>query len=129
VKTKGVKNRSHCPLNCAVECFGDRWSLLVVREIIAKGRRTFSQLLGMEEGISTGTLSDRVAMLQDQGIVTRKAREDDRRSVEYGLTPKGKELEPVLSEIVTWVTNNQMTDAAAEAVDSAPRARSRSKNK
>ena len=110
------KPRSLCPLNCAVEFFGDKWSLLIVREIFFKGHRTFSQLLGMEEGISTGTLTDRITMLQDKGIIRRKSRKDDRRSVEYSLTSKGRALEPVLVEMVIWVANNEIPDIPSDAI-------------
>ncbi|MGR3343463.1 MAG: winged helix-turn-helix transcriptional regulator [Paracoccaceae bacterium] len=110
------KLRSNCPLNCAVEFFGDKWSLLIVREIFFKGRRTFGQLLGMDEGISTGTLTDRITMLQKKGIISRKSRKDDRRSVDYNLTLKGKDLEPVLVEMVLWVASHEMTDIPEDLV-------------
>lgn len=108
--------RSGCPLNCALEFFGDKWSLLIVRELLFKGKRTFSQLLGMSEGISTGTLTGRVAMLRDDGIINRTSREDDRRSVDYGLTPKGKGLEPVIAEMILWAAENEMPGLPKDAV-------------
>lgn len=109
--------RSSCPLNCAVEFFGDKWSLLIVREIFFKGKRTFSQLLGMEEGISTGTLTDRITTLQDKGIIDRKSHAGDKRSVDYSMTTKGKALEPVLVEMILWAADNEMQDLPKEAID------------
>jgi len=111
------KLRSYCPLNCAVEFFGDKWSLLIVREILFKGKRTFGQLLGMAEGISTGTLAGRISMLQDEGIISRKARTDDRRSVDYGLTAKGRDLEPVMVEMVLWAADYELPNLPRDAVE------------
>jgi DNA-binding HxlR family transcriptional regulator len=83
-----------------------------------KGRRTFGQLLGMEEGISTGTLTDRISMLDGKGVISRRPCKDDKRSVEYSLTSKGKRLEPVLVEMVLWVAENEMPDLPSDSVDS-----------
>jgi len=109
--------RSECPINCAVEFLGDKWSLLIVREMIFKGQRTYGQLLEMDEGISTGTLAARVCKLEEDGVIVRRTRTDDKRSVSYSLTQKGKNLEPVLVEMVLWAADNEMPDLPKSAVD------------
>lgn len=109
--------RSKCPANCALELFGDKWSLLIVRDLIFYPVRSFGQLLKMEEGISTGTLSTRMATLLKRGIVCRKDRLDDKRAVEYRLSDKGRKLEPVLVEMILWVADNEMPDLPQDAVE------------
>ena len=111
------KARSECPLNCVVEFFGDKWSFLIVRDLLFYGRRTFSQLLGMDEGISTGTLASRIAKLEDDGLLDRHSSTEDKRSKSYTLTQKGKSLEPVLVEMVLWAADNEMPDLPKQAVE------------
>jgi len=85
--------------------------------MIFKGQRTYGQLLEMDEGISTGTLAARVCKLEKDGVIVRRTRTDDKRSVSYSLTQKGKNLEPVLVEMVLWAADNEMPDLPKSAVD------------
>jgi len=94
--------RSRCPINVSLEIFGDRWSLLVVRDLLFGGPRSFSQLLGAQEGIATNVLTDRLQRLEAHGIVERRPDPEDGRRRRYLLTPKGLDLAPILIEMVTW---------------------------
>lgn len=109
--------RSNCPLNVAVEMFCDKWTLLIVRDLFVYSVRTFNQLLEIDENISTGTLTTRIQQLQDKGIVDRQQSETDRRSVNYKLTKIGRNLEPVLVEMVLWVGDNKLADIPSEPLE------------
>jgi DNA-binding HxlR family transcriptional regulator len=100
---KRAPGKSHCPINVGLEAFGDPWSLLVVRDIVYFGKRTFSEFLAAEERIAPSVLADRLAHLERRGILTR-GRDDggDRRRTSYRLTETGLALVPVLLEIAAW---------------------------
>lgn len=93
--------RSNCPINFALETLGDRWTLLIVRDLLFKGKRTYGEFLDSQEGISTNILADRLRRLKDHGVVTAGAA-DDKRSTLYRLTPKGVDLLPVMLELTAW---------------------------
>jgi DNA-binding HxlR family transcriptional regulator len=94
--------RSHCAVNYGVEIFGDRWSLLIIRDIVFTGKKTYGQFLKSEEGIATNVLASRLAFLEEQGILSKKPNPDDRRKDFYALTEKGLDLIPILLNIVLW---------------------------
>lgn len=94
--------RSHCPVNFGLEAFGDRWALLVLRDIVFRGKRTYGEFLRSEEGFSTNILAARLQHLVDAGILRRAPDERDGRREIYSLTEKGLDLIPVLFEIVLW---------------------------
>jgi len=94
--------RSHCPVNFGLEAFGDRWALLILRDIIFRGKRTYGQFLMSEEGFSTNILASRLDHLVDQGILERQDHEGDGRKGLYSLTEKGLDLVPVVFEITLW---------------------------
>lgn len=108
--------RSLCPLNVAIEMFGDKWTLLIVRDLFFHSVRTFNQLLEIDESISTGTLTTRIQKLQENGIIDRQQSETDRRSVNYKLTDVGRGLEQVMIEMVLWVADNELADMPIEHV-------------
>ncbi len=99
---KRADTRSHCPVNYAVEVFGDSWSLLIIRDIVFWGKHTYGDFLQSEEAISTNILSARLAHLEQKGIVTKRTDTADRRRERYDLTEKGIALIPVLLEISGW---------------------------
>ena len=107
----GKKPRSGCPISLALELFGDSWSLLIVRDLMFKGLRTFNEFLGAGEGIATNILSDRLQRLEEAGIITRMADPDDARRFLYRLTKKGIDLAPALVELVLWSARYEETDA------------------
>ena len=103
--------RSGCPISIALEIFGDAWSLLIVRDLMFKGLRTFSEFASSGEKIATNILSDRLARLEAAGILTKAADPADARRVHYRLTEKGMDLAPALVEIVLWAARHERTDA------------------
>jgi DNA-binding HxlR family transcriptional regulator len=103
MKTKNKEDfRSHCAVNYGVEIFGDRWSLLIIRDIVFAGKKTYGEFLKSEEGIATNVLASRLAFLEEQGILARAPNPDDGRKDFYTLTEKGLDLIPVVLNIVLW---------------------------
>lgn len=100
-KTKN-KLRSHCPINFGLESFGDRWSLLILRDIVFRGKRTYGEFLKSEEGFATNILASRLEHLLELGILQRDEDEEDGRKDIYSLTEKGLDLIPLLFEMVLW---------------------------
>ena len=94
--------RSHCAVNYGVEVFGDRWSLLIIRDIVFDGKKTYGEFLKSEEGIATNVLASRLAFLEEQGIILRTPSPDDRRKDFCTLTEKGLDLIPIVLNIVLW---------------------------
>jgi DNA-binding HxlR family transcriptional regulator len=95
--------RSGCPINLTLEVVGDRWSLLVIRDIIFGNRRHFRDLLlHSEEGIASNILADRLKTLLEQGIVTKAADPTHKQKAIYSLTKQGIELLPILAQMAGW---------------------------
>lgn len=99
---KKQPRRSSCPINAALEIFGDRWSLLIIRDLMMRGFHTYKELVSSEEGIATNILADRLQRLEAAGIITTSRDAEDRRKVVYRLTGKGIDLAPILVELVLW---------------------------
>lgn len=108
--------RSGCPISIALELLGDNWSLLIVRDLMFKGRHTFNEFLAGGEGIATNILTDRLRRLEVAGIVEKRADPGDRRRTLYRLTEKGIGLAPVLVEVVVWSASYEATDAPPQVV-------------
>ncbi|MCI0707284.1 MAG: helix-turn-helix transcriptional regulator [Ignavibacteriae bacterium] len=96
------KLRSHCPVNYGLEAFGDRWALLILRDIIFRGKRTYGEFLSSEEGFATNILASRLDHLVEQGILQREGDKTDGRKSVYTLTEKGFDLIPLLFEMILW---------------------------
>jgi DNA-binding HxlR family transcriptional regulator len=107
--------RSQCPINIALEIFGDSWSLLVIRDLLFHGQRTFNDFLKSAEGIATNVLTDRLARLEAAGIIIKSENASDARRYDYRLTEKGTALAPVLIEIIVWSAQYEETDTAPSA--------------
>lgn len=105
--------RSDCPVHFALEVFGDPWTLLIVRDLMFKGRTTYTEFLRGEEGIATNILADRLVRLEEDGIVVKDPALGG--SGGYGLTPKGIDLLPVLLEIIGWSAKYDPRTAAERA--------------
>jgi DNA-binding HxlR family transcriptional regulator len=105
----GVERRSGCPLNASVEMLGDRWSLLIIRDMMLRGFKAYKQFLECYEGIATNILADRLRKLVAYGIINTRPDPSDRRKVIYRLTPKGIDLAPVLTEMVLWAAAHEDT--------------------
>ena len=96
---------------------GDRWSLLIVRDMMVRGHRTFKEFLASGEGIATNILADRLRNLQTSGIITADQADEDARRVNYRLTEKGIDLAPVLLELLIWGARHERTMAPFSAID------------
>ncbi len=94
--------RSHCPINFGLEIFGDKWSLLILRDILFRGKKTYGEFLKSEEGFSTNILATRLVHLENEGILGKRPHPDDARKDIYGLTEKGLGLIPLLFEMMLW---------------------------
>src|SRR5258706_2821133 len=103
------KRRAGCPLNASVEMLGDRWSLLIIRDMMLRGFRTYNEFLTSHEGIATNILADRLRKLQGHGIITTARDPSDGRKSIYALTKKGIDLAPVLAEMVLWASAHEET--------------------
>lgn len=107
---------SGCPIDYALSVVGDSWSLLIIRDIAIKGARTYAELLDGWEGISTNILAQRLRHLEETGVLSKRKNPTNWRSFIYELSPKGRDLAPVLSELILWggkynEAEDQMTDA------------------
>jgi DNA-binding HxlR family transcriptional regulator len=86
---KKQQRRSECPINFSLESFGDMWSLLIVRDIVYFGKKSYGEFLESDEGISTNILASRLVELEQKGILVKSPHELDRRKEVYALTEKG----------------------------------------
>lgn len=110
------RRRSRCPISIALELLGDSWSLLIIRDLMFKGRTTFNEFLAGGEGIATNILADRLRRLDEAGILEKSADPSDRRRSLYRLTRKGIDLAPVLVELVVWSATHETTEAPPDVV-------------
>ena len=92
----------HCPIRFVMGVFGDRWSLLIVRDMMFRGSTRFQDFLDADEGISTNILSDRLSRLEAQEIISRRRDPANGRQVLYALTDKGRDLLPVMLAVIDW---------------------------
>lgn len=110
--------RSGCPISIALELLGDAWSLLIVRDLMFKERRTFNDFLSGGEGIASNILADRLRKLEDANIIEKRRDPEDARRILYRLSAKGIDLAPVLVELVVWSARHEQTDAPPAVVRS-----------
>lgn len=115
VKSRAAR-RSGCPISIALEIFGDSWSLLIVRDLMFKGLRTFNEFSAAGEGIATNILTDRLAKLEAAGILAGQPDPADARRIHYRLTERGIDLAPALIEIVLWSARYEDTDAPPSTI-------------
>lgn len=114
---KRARGKSHCAVNFALETIGDSWSLLIVRDIVFDGKHTFTEFLTSTEKISSNILTDRLAQLEQDGILSKSLTASDRRVVYYTLTQKGIDLLPVLLALAAWgFRHDPLTNASPEFV-------------
>ena len=105
--------RSGCPLNASVEMLGDRWSLLIIRDMMLRGSQSYTEFLDSYEGIATNILADRLRKLEAHGIIRADRDPKDGRKQVYRLTKKGIDLAPVLTEMVLWAAEHEETENEA----------------
>jgi DNA-binding HxlR family transcriptional regulator len=96
------KLNNKCPIDYALEVFGDRWTLLVLRDLMLSGKRYYRELITSKEGIATNILASRLRKMEADGLIIRKQNPDDKRQIFYELTEKALDLMPILFEISRW---------------------------
>jgi DNA-binding HxlR family transcriptional regulator len=116
-KKRKAQRRSGCPVSVSLERFGDRWSLLIVRDLMVRGYRTYKDFQNSGEGIATNILSDRLQKLGRAGIIIPEVEQADGRRVNYRLTEKGIDLAPVLLELLVWGARHERTGAACAVIE------------
>ena len=104
-------------MSVSLEIFGDRWSLLILRDLMVRGCRNFKAFQNSGESIATNILADRLRRLQATGLIAADREANDRRRVEYRLTEKGIDLAPVLLELFIWGARHESTGAPRAWVD------------
>ena len=106
------KRRSGCPVSLSLERFGDRWSLLIIRDLMVRGYRTFGEFQQAGEGIATNILASRLKTLKAYGILNSEQNPEVRRAVHYRLPEKGIDLAPALLEILIWGARHEDANAS-----------------
>ncbi len=101
-----MARRSSCPINGLLEIVGDRWTLLILRDLMFAGKTRYGDFRDSPEGIATNILSTRLAMLEDEGLIRKHPDPDDKRRHVYLLTERGISLAPVLVEMTVWGESN-----------------------
>lgn len=111
------RRRSGCPVSISLEEIGDRWSLLIIRDLMVRGYHTFKQFQESGEGIATNVLANRLQQLRKSGVVSIEADALDRRRVNYRLTEKGIDLAPVILELLVWGAKHEETGAPCDVIE------------
>lgn len=112
---KKNSRRSNCPIAFALDIFGDKWSLLIVRDIMFTGKKSYGEFLDSDEHISTNILAQRLAWLECAQIISKTVDPSDKRKDIYALTQKGVDLLPMMLEIVLWSAQYDTETAAPKA--------------
>lgn len=99
---RSLKHRSPCPISSSLDLFGDRWTLLILRDVVLFDRHRYRDFLAAPEGIASNILSDRLKRLEAAGLISKSPDPTDRRQVVYSATEKGLALKPVMLEIAAW---------------------------
>jgi DNA-binding HxlR family transcriptional regulator len=113
-KSSGAQ-RSHCPISSTLELIGDRWTLVLVRDLF-RGFSRYGEFLSQPEGIPTNILADRLVRLEEADIVTRKPYQDNPLRYSYELTTKGRSLAPVIGALGMWGLRNLPGTVADKAL-------------
>lgn len=112
-----ARRRSGCPVSVSLDQFGDRWSLLIIRDMMVRGRRTFKDFLRSDEKIASNILADRLRKLEAAGIIVAEPDHADARRVNYRLTDKGIDLAPMLLELLIWGARHEDTVAPGPVIE------------
>jgi len=109
MKFDGLKGRrSDCPVNFAVEALGDKWSLVILRDIIFWGKHTYGEFLRSDEKIATNILANRLDYLEKEGLISKSPDPNDKRKEIYGVTEKGIGLIPMFIEMIAWSAGQEV---------------------
>ena len=94
--------RSDCPVAGVLDLFGDKWTLLIIRDLLINQRHRYNEFAAMPEGIPTNILADRLKRLVEQGVLEKVAYQQHPPRYEYYLTSKGRDLEPIIRSMIQW---------------------------
>ena len=100
------ERRSHCPIACTLDLIGDRWTLLIIRDMLFFRKQRFEEFLESPEGISTNILTSRLKSLEQLGLVEKQPYSNHSRRMNYQLTEQGQSLRPVLKAMIKWGLEN-----------------------
>ena len=115
-----MKMRSHCPINFGLEHFGDKWSLLIIRDLMFKQKRHYNEFFESDEKVSTSVLGDRLKQLEGAGIISKGADDVKKSRIKYSLTKKGIDMLPFMVDMIVWSgKHDDATEAGAEFLEQA----------
>lgn len=97
-----IKKRSNCPVSCSLDVWGDKWSLLIIRDLMLFDKNTYGDFLKSNEKIATNILASRLLALEENGIITKNEHPASKAKVLYSLTKRGIDLLPVVVETMLW---------------------------
>src|SRR5260370_34596022 len=109
---KAINRRSECPISYTMDIFGDKWTMLIIRDLLFYGKDSFSEFLCSDEKIATNILTDRLNVLLQEGFVTKHTAPTNKSKFLYRPTEKAIEMIPILSEITLWAEKYNPGDAA-----------------
>jgi len=114
-------NSSKCPITFALDIFGDRWSLIILRDILFKEKKYYGEFLGSAEKISTNILASRLLKLESEGLISKAQDPENLSKFIYRLTQKGKDLLPLLLDMIEWsVKYNPQPGVPDSIINGAP---------
>ena len=112
---KEIKKRSLCPISSALDIIGDKWSLLIIRDIVFEGKKTYGEFAKSEERMASNILADRLSMLEWVVILTKEDNPENKKVPVYYLTQKGADLIPVMAEMILWSDKyNEISEQAKQ---------------
>ncbi|QMW05023.1 winged helix-turn-helix transcriptional regulator [Spirosoma foliorum] len=106
---KELKQRSTCPISTSLDVLGDKWTLLILRDMVFAGKSTYGEFLQSAEKMATNILADRLAVLESQGILTKAVASDKKSKFTYRLTEKGIDTVPIIITLLVWGTKHCST--------------------
>ena len=112
---KEVK-RSDCPISCSLDVFGDKWSLLILRDMMFSNKSTYGEFLKSAEGIATNILATRLLALEENGLIEKREHPESKAKVLYSLTPKSIDLLPLIVEMHLWADTHLEVPADIKAM-------------
>lgn len=99
---KEIQRRSNCPVSFSLDFLGDKWTLLILRDIVLANKSTYGDFLSSEEKIATNILADRLGTLEKYGFITKKVSAEKKNKFLFTMTEKGIDLVPVIMELTIW---------------------------
>ncbi len=101
---RAARSSGKCPITFALDIFGDKWSLVILRDMIFKEKKYYGEFLNSAEKISTNILANRLARLESEGLISKTRDTENLSKFVYRLTRKGKDLIPLMLDIIEWST-------------------------